>query len=405
MSFIGPKGLLRSRLRGFQGTVKSVSPILKNRSCQLSRIACCAQLTNPTDTSNLMKARRKSSKEIHILGLGNVGCFVAHSLRSIPSQPSVTLLFHRQGLLENWKRSGETIELRTDGVSDIQGGFDVELAVPLSKEENGAAISSAIDHPPIDHLIVAVKAQNTVAALRSIQHRLTTQSTILFLQNGMGVIDEVDKRLFPSHTDRPHYVIGINSHGLNSTEPFVITHAGNGSINIGTISTGKQDTSSDFLQQTMLQARPLNAVLHSPDKILQLQWEKLVANLVVNPLTTVLDCPNGRLTQPDMANTIRILTTEISAVIQALPEMSSSTKAHFLPDRLQALVIAIATKTAKNYSSMLQDVHAGKETEIAYITGYLLTRAEELGLCCEENENLMRRVLMRRQQVENKKYP
>ncbi|MCJ1430772.1 hypothetical protein MMC27_000122 [Xylographa pallens] len=405
MSFSGPKGLLPSRLRRLQRIVDSVWLIPKNCLCQSSRTVCCARLASPMVASSHIKARRKSSKEIYILGLGNVGCFVAHSLRSLPSEPSVTLLFHRQGLIGKWKTSGETIDLRTDGVSDIRGGFDVELAVPLSEEENNAASSSSINHPSINHLIVAVKAQNTVAALRSIQHRLTAQSTILFLQNGMGVVDEVDQRLFPSQTGRPHHVIGINSHGLNSTEPFVITHAGNGSINIGALSTGKQDTSSDYLQQTMLQARPLNAVLHSPDEILQLQWEKFVANLVVNPLTAVLDCPNGRLTQPDMANTIRILTTEISAVIQALPEMSASTKAHFLPDRLRALVITIAAKTAKNFSSMLQDVRAGKDTEIAYITGYLLRRAEELGLRCEENENLMRGVLLRQQHVEKSKHP
>ncbi|MCJ1295829.1 hypothetical protein MMC34_007393 [Xylographa carneopallida] len=357
------------------------------------------------NASNKKEAQRKDSKRIYILGLGNVGCFVAHSLKSMLMEPSITLLFHRKGLLDNWKKSGEIIELRIDGVPNIRGGFNVEPTVPLSENESDAASSSATDFSPIHHLVIAVKAQNTVAALKPIQHRLTAESTVLFLQNGMGVIEEVNTRLFPSQTGRPNYMIGINSHGLNSIEPFVITHAGNGSISFGTISPGKRDTYSDYLQQSMLQAEPLNTILCSPEKILQLQWEKLVANLVVNPQTTVLDCPNGRLAEPEMANTIRTLTTEISAVIQALPEMSARSKEQFLPDRLQALVTAIATKTAKNVSSMLQDVRAGKETEIAYITGYLLNRAEELGLRCEENEKLMREVLVRQQQMQDRQDP
>ncbi|MCJ1316414.1 hypothetical protein MMC15_001735 [Xylographa vitiligo] len=405
MPFCGSTASFRYRMQDLGRTMNSLWPSSKHHPCCFSRLACCAELASPVKAPHHIEARRTIKEEIHILGLGNVGCFVAHSLRSIPSKAPITLLFHRKGLLYNWKNRGETIELWTDGVSSIQGGFEVELAVPLSENESDAANISAIKHAPIDHLVVAVKAQNTVAALTTIQHRLTAQSTILFLHNGIGIIDEVDKRLFPSRASRPHYIIGINSHGLNSTQPFVITHAGNGSIKLGTVSPREQDTSSDHLQQTLLQARALNAVLCSPDQILQLQWEKLVANLVVNPLTAVLDCPNGRLTHPDMKETIRTLTTEVSAVIQALPEMSVSTKAHFLPDGLEALVVTIATKTAKNVSSMLQDVRAGKETEIAYITGYLLKRAEELGLRCEENEKLMRRVLLRQEKMRDRKHP
>ncbi|MCJ1387564.1 hypothetical protein MMC18_000407 [Xylographa bjoerkii] len=345
------------------------------------------------------ETRSKTSERIYILGIGNVGCFVAHSLRSILSEPPITLLFHRQGLLDIWKNRGETIDLRTDGASDLRGGFDAELAAAPSDDENNEATSSGIKYKPIDNLIVAVKAQNTVAALRSIQHRLTSESTILFLQNGMGVTDEVDKTLFPSQVGRPHYTMGINSHGLNSTAPFVVTHAGHGTISIGSTSAEEERTSSVYLPKVMLQAETLKTTRCSPDEILQLQWEKLVANLVVNPLTAVLDCPNGRLTPPDMVNTIHILTTEISAVIQALPEMSARTKANFLPNRLDELVKSIATKTAKNISSMLQDVRAGKETEIEYITGYILRRAEELGLRCEENEKLMQKVLLRQEEM------
>ena len=339
------------------------------------------------------------SKRVYILGTGNVGCFVAHSLQSISSRPQIALLLHKQALIKAWKRRGGTIDLRTDQVSHTRGGFEVELAIPPSEHEHNPASSVGTECEPIDSLVVAVKAQNTVAALRSIKHRLTPKSTILFLQNGMGFIDEVDKRLFPSRSDRPHYMIGINSHGLNGTEPFVVTHAGHGTINIGSTSPGGEGDSFDYLQQVMLQSKALNAIRCSPSEVLQLQWEKLVANLVINPLTAILDCPNGRLTEPDMEDTVRVLLKEISAVIQALPEMSASTKELFLPDRLHTLVITIATKTAKNISSMLQDIHAGKATEIAFITGYLLKRAEELAVRCVENEKLMQMVLSKQKQV------
>ncbi|MCJ1281896.1 hypothetical protein MMC26_001219 [Xylographa opegraphella] len=379
----------RYRMQGLRRFVNSVRPSSQKNYAHV------ASTMNGFDRT---AARGRTTEKIHILGLGNVGCFVAHSLKSIQSETSIVLLLHRKDLLGNWKNRAESIDLQTDGVSEIRGGFDAELVVPLSEGED-MTNSSVSNHEPIHNLIVAVKAQNTVSAMRSIQHLLTAESTVLFLQNGMGVTDEVNTRLFPSQAGRPKYMIGINSHGLNGTGPFVITYAGNGSIKIGTGSPEQQDTSSGYLQQSMLQAKALNTVLCSPDEVLQLQWEKLAANLVVNPLTAVLDCPNGRLTDPDMEGVISALTTEIAAVIQALPEMSASTKAYFLPDRLQALVITISTKTAKNVSSMLQDVRSGKDTEIAYITGYLLRRAEELGIRCQENEKLMRKVLLKLEQL------
>ena len=42
--------------------------------------------------------------------------------------------------------------------------------------------------------------------------------------------------------------------------------------------------------------------------------------------------------------------------------------------------MAVAAATAPNYSSMQQDLVAGRPTEIDYITGYILREAQPLGL-------------------------
>ena len=112
---------------------------------------------------------------IHILGLGNLGKLVAHALASShPAPPQVTLLLHRPELYSQWDKAGHYIDVVTNGVSDRRGGFQIE---ETSGEESSL----------IRHLIVATKAYATIPALKPLRHRLRDESTMLFLQNGMGM--------------------------------------------------------------------------------------------------------------------------------------------------------------------------------------------------------------------------
>jgi 2-dehydropantoate 2-reductase len=62
---------------------------------------------------------------------------------------------------------------------------------------------------------------------------------------------------------------------------------------------------------------------------------------------------------------------------------------------LEATVFGVIAGTAANRSSMLQDVGAGRPTEIDYITGYLLGVARRCGVEAPLNEDLLARVRRR----------
>lgn len=332
------------------------------------------------------------TKRIYILGAGNVGSFVAHSLAGVNPGPPITLLF-RQKHLRTWQEQGEKIDILSNGTWEGRTGFGVELSEPMGAQSKGLATPIRLPNEPIHSLVVAVKASGTVSALQNIRERLTPQSTLLFLQNGMGVLDEVDKMLFKHSGTRPFYMHGIFSHGLHKSKPFVITHAGNGTIALGNITKREQPSSSKYLQRTLQQAKVLEITPTSQEELLKLQWEKLVVNAVINPLTAVMDRQNESILQNNVSQVVQSLCHEISAVIQALPEMDAYTKMAFGPDRLVDLVKKVATTTGKNISSMLQDVRACKPTEIDYITGYIVKRADELGTYCGENRKLLRLVV------------
>ncbi|KAJ5204820.1 uncharacterized protein N7498_005699 [Penicillium cinerascens] len=327
---------------------------------------------------------------IHIIGLGSIGSFVAHSLRSLPTPPPVTLLAHRPALYQEFASRGWKIGLRLteDGALQEKGGF------------NGELIGKTASSDPIHNLIVAVKASATVSALEPIKHRLGRHSTICLFQNGMGQIDDLNERIFPDVSTRPTYMLGIMRHGVYMRSPTEAILAGaNGAASLGIVGNDNQKSrksQADFLMDILLRAPSLNCERLQWADLLQAQLFKLAANCVLNPLTAILDVRNGCIKDnQDLWPLQGRLLKEISAVFQSLPELQSLPidRDLFSVPSLKSVVSDTIDKTAQNSSSMREDMRKGRQTEIEYINGWILRRGKELDIDCETNACLTQLVL------------
>jgi len=369
---------------------------------------------NYTAASEQYARESRVPPRIHVYGVGNVGKLIAHSLRADNHPPPVTLLFHRPRLLNQWNHSDKTITLESDGHRVSRTGFDVDLAIPPRRSHATRLDSDdqepldASDQEPIDNLIVTAKAPFTVSALDAVKHRLRPESTICLLQNGMGIIDHLNRDVFPDPVTRPNYIQGVVTHGLNSpdpTDPFFAVHAAHGTIALAAMPRGdlKDNPSasvpfaptSRYLLRTLTASPVLAAVGFPPLEFMLLQLEKLAINAVINPLTVMLDAPNGSILYNfAITRTMRLLLAEISLVIRSLPELRGlpNVQDRFSPERLETLVVSIANKTGQNISSMLADVRAGRKTEVRYINGYIVRKGEELGMQLPCNYMMMQLV-------------
>ncbi|KAL8811724.1 MAG: hypothetical protein Q9223_007470 [Gallowayella weberi] len=280
--------------------------------------------------------------------------------------------------------------------------------IPHSRPE----VSRAPEEEVIHNLIVSVKAFNTVGALMQIAHRLRPKSTVLFLQNGMGIIEEVNDKVFPDRAQRPQYMLGVISHGVDPRGPFSLVHSGAGTVALAIIPRDIEEVKPSFvpsalyLLRTFTRSPVLAAVGFAPTDLLQLQIEKLAVNAIINPLTALMDCLNGDLLhQHSMSRVMRLLLAEISLVIKSLPELQGvpNVKMRFDITRLEGQVIGIAAKTAANRSSMLQDIRRGKKTEIEYITGYLVRRGEQVGIQCVMNF-MIKHMVKTKERMEREKH-
>jgi 2-dehydropantoate 2-reductase len=110
------------------------------------------------------------------------------------------------------------------------------------------------------------------------------------------------------------------------------------------------------------------------ESIERLLWEKLLVNCAINPLTALFDRPNGALLEDIQLREIaREVVRETLRVARAHGVVLSDEEAI---ERVET----VASKTARNISSMLQDVRHGRPTEIDYINGAVVREGQRLGI-------------------------
>lgn len=303
----------------------------------------------------------------HVLGAGAMGCLWAARLwLHPPLQGRVTLLLRSEQALADYReQAGLTLEAPV-------GGAVVEVPV--------AAELLSAPGPALRHLLVATKAQDVAAALAGVQHRLDAGTRIVLLQNGVRVQREITAQYGAARV----WCLST-SHGAWRRSPWHVVHAGAGTAWLGQLAASDAAQTRALLALLPAQAMQVGVDAHIATRL----WQKFAVNCAVNALTVVHDCANGELLQrPGARQTLEALIDEIDQLLRALPEVPA------LPD-LHASVHDVLNATAANVSSTLQDVRAGRATELEHLNGYLLSQAEEHGLAAPLNAQLLQAVAQR----------
>jgi 2-dehydropantoate 2-reductase len=398
---------------------------------------------NLQQVSQFYRQQPVYDRRVHIIGVGSMGRFIAHSLRGIPNPPPVTLILHGWQMLDMWNESSRSVGLVTDGGEyERREGFDAETVWPrrrfhgkeigLEGEDGPVPIREGESTEPITSLIVCTKAPMVLQALSAVKHRLSKDSVVLFLQSGMGTIEEVNREIFPDPETRPRYMRGIVTHSTlpHVDDPFTAVYKGSGTLSLGLLphereggalpysppsrfapgsrtphqyehslpedpnlpppqEPGFKWTPNDrYLLRTLLRTPALCATAFSPPDLLQMQLERLAVNSIIGPLTVMLDSRNGGiLYNYSLTRTMRLLLSETSLVLRSLPELQyiPNVAQRFDPGRLETFTVGFAHRTRDQIHLMLDDVRRGNRTEIDYVNGWIVRRGEELGIRCFMN--------------------
>lgn len=256
------------------------------------------------------------------------------------------------------------------------GVYVREHSGEISRQQMAVKQSLSTKDDP-DFVMLTVKAFDTDEAARLQLKPAGLNTTVLTMQNGLGNTETL-RRYLP----RRLLIAGSTTEGVTRIAPGIVNHSGTGTTWIGELN-GRQTERCSVLQ-AILDESGLRAIVSK--NILGVLWLKAIVNSAINPISTLTQTNNIELLKiPDLLN----------ACIKVIREGMKLAIADgvLLPESPISVLKRVLASTASNKSSMLQDIEAGRQTEIRQLNGVLSKTGKSLGLPTPYNQLLTRLLL------------
>lgn len=288
-------------------------------------------------------------EKILIVGTGAMASLFAARLAGVAE---VTLL----GMWEEGLDALETQGVRLVETGETEESFAVRVA-RSTEACTGAKMA-----------IVLVKAWQTRRAADQLADCLHPRGIALTLQNGLGNQEILEGALGVERVG-----FGVTTTGATILDPGRVRSGGKGPIHF------KPQPSMNPLVELLTKA---GFEMDPVEDVQGLLWGKLVINAGINPLTALLEVPNGALLASSSIMEVMVSAAEETASVAA----ALGVKLPFADPGAQ--VMDVARSTGENISSMLQDIRRGAPTEVDAISGAIVREGERAGIATPINWTL-----------------
>ena len=296
--------------------------------------------------------------KVLILGAGAMGCLYGAALHRAGAQ--VTFVDVNRGHIDAINARG--LELETRAGTEF-------LPIPARLPEEIAE--------PVDLVVVFTKTFHTDGALAGIAAAIGPETWLLSLQNGLGN----DERL-AAHASRDCILVGSSSLPSDLVGPGKVRSHGEGGSKLYPAFGADPAFAQEICE--LLTRGGLPAALE-PD-IHGAIWSKAIFNATMNPLCALTRRTPGFLGAHEESRAlIRQLVDEGVAVANASGVMIPAQPIH-------DLTRVSVTDHANHEASMLQDVKAGRRTEVDAINGAIVEAGRAAGVAAPVLETLWRLV-------------
>ena len=296
--------------------------------------------------------------KVLILGAGAMGCLYGAALHRAGAE--ATFVDVSQPHIDAINARG--LELETRAGTEF-------LPIPARRPEDV--------REPVDLVVVFTKTFHTDGALAGIAAAIGPQTWLLSLQNGLGN----DKRL-AAHAPEDRILVGSSSLPSDLVGPGKVRSHGEGGSKLYPAFGGDPAFAGEICE--LLTRGGLPAVLEP--EIHGAIWSKAIFNATMNPL-----CALTRRTPGFLGAHV-----ESRALIRALVEegvaVANASGIPIPAEPIHDLTQVSVTDHANHEASMLQDVKAGRRTEVDAINGAIVEAARTAGIAAPLTETLWRLV-------------
>jgi len=273
-------------------------------------------------------------------------------------------------------RASTVRALHTHGLS--RAGLFGQYAAPPAAIRAAGAIGELPPGAPFDLVLVTVKTPENPAAAADLATSLDGKPPLVLCQNGWGNTETFGQHFPEAQIWNARVITGfVRPHPAHVE---VTAHAE--PVAIGSLCEADTAPIEPLCETLRRGGLPCEATA----RIAEVLWAKLLYNGCLNALGAVLDVPYGKLGESTHTRgIIADVANEIFSVMQAAGYRTR------WPDSeayLASLYGELLPPTAAHESSTLQDLRAGRHTEIDALNGSVVRLGEQLGIATPVNRTL-----------------
>lgn len=297
----------------------------------------------------------RSIKKIAIIGAGAIGASYASMFYTM-SKDSVSFI---AGEGRYWK-------LKKDGIVVNGKRYDVAVSMPDQAQTR------------YDLVIVSVKHHHLPSAMNDLKNIISDETVILSFMNGIESEETIGSVVGP---DKVLYsiVLGIDAVRVgNST-----TYNNQGRVFFGEASNAVLNERVAKIKDLFDRAQ-INYVI--PDDMIRTMWWKFMINVGINQVSAALRSPYGRFQVPGEARTLMESAMREVMIIAQRKGIDINEK------DIENWHTVLSSLSPDGKTSMLQDIEAGRKTEVEMFAGKVIELGRNLGISTPVNESLFRMI-------------
>ena len=226
----------------------------------------------------------------------------------------------------------------------------------------------------VDLVVVLVKCYQTVAAVRSALPLIGPQTVVLSLQNGWGNADAIATVVAPTQV-----LAGVTYHSATTIGPGQVRHTGQGETLLGEPAGEHSDRVQRIVDLFNTAGVPTTASVDIRTTI----WEKLALNSAVLPTAALLRFQTHLLGEHEGARAL------MQALLQETVNVAQAQQIPLSFDERWAAIFSLTQRAIGAKPSMLQDVEAGRRTEIDVINGAVVAAGQRCGIATPHNQTMV----------------